>query len=89
MNYLINVGLRFFCQMTTGKMVRCCLQVFFLSALGGSTAAESVRIIIRKIATTSVWSKFSMMGQKGKKSMQDMMLLKVIVSKYVQFVVPF
>ena len=30
-----------------------------------------------------------MMGQNGKKSMQDMMLLKVIVSKYLQFVVPF
>ena len=58
--------------------------VFFLSALGGATAAESVRIVLRKIATNSVWSKFSMMGQKGKKSLQDMMLLKGIIMVVMQ-----
>ena len=56
--------------------------VFFLSAFGGATTAESVRIVLRKIATNSVWSKFSMM--KGKKSLQDMMLLKGIVTVVMQ-----
>ncbi|ELU16013.1 hypothetical protein CAPTEDRAFT_221212 [Capitella teleta] len=43
----------------------------YLAALGGSTILDTVRRMMKKLATAQVWSQFSLLGRKSKKSLVD------------------
>jgi hypothetical protein len=47
------------------------LQALFLAAFGGSTCLETVRAILKKVASNQVFALYSLRGEKGKKPFQD------------------
>tara|TARA_B110000881_G_C18471737_1_gene461728 strand:+ start:755 stop:934 length:180 start_codon:yes stop_codon:yes gene_type:complete len=49
---------------------------------GGGDVGETVRRMMRKLATHKVWSLFNMVGRRGKKSFKKTEMFKVIKSEY-------
>lgn len=54
-----------------------------LTSTGGSKLQETVRRMMRKIATNGVWSSYSLRGRKGKVSLGEMTLCHTIISKNI------
>lgn len=57
-------------------------QIMFLTSLGGHSCGESVRRMMRKLGTNDLWSKYSLKGKKGKKKFEELILNRVIISKF-------
>ena len=55
------------------------LQAIFLAAFGGSTCLETVRAILKKVASNQVLALYSLRGEKGKKPFQDHLMYRVVL----------
>ena len=57
------------------------LQTQYLSALGGHSLGDAVCRIFQKLGANSVWSSYSLKGNKGKQAYTDLPLCSVVISK--------
>ena len=55
------------------------LQVLFLAAFGGCTCLETVRAILKKVASNQVLAQYSLRGKKGKKPLQEHLMYRVVL----------
>ncbi|XP_064107049.1 uncharacterized protein LOC135216035 [Macrobrachium nipponense] len=51
----------------------------YLSSLGGHSLGDTVRRIIKKLGSNSVWSSYSLKGRKGKLAFTDLPICKVVI----------
>jgi len=58
-------------------------KVNFLAALGGVRPSESVRKMLRKLGTKSLWSGYSLRGKKATKPFSESPLMRFLKSKFL------
>lgn len=56
----------------------------FLAALCGHNCGESVRRIMSKLGTNSLWSSYSLKGKKGKLVFRDLPLCKIVIKACIR-----
>lgn len=59
------------------------LQTASLATLGGNSLADTVRRIIRKLGTNSLWSHYSLKGRKGKIPLIGLPIVRLVISMYL------
>ena len=55
------------------------LQALFLASFGGCTCLETVRAMLKKVASNQVLALYSLRGKKGKKPFQDHLMYRVVL----------
>ena len=55
------------------------LQALFLAAFSGCTCLETVRAILKKVASNQVLAQYSLRGKKGKKPFQEHLMYRVVL----------
>lgn len=58
------------------------LQTASLATLGGNSLADTVRRIIRKLGTNSLWSHYSLKGRKGKIPLIGLPIVRLVISVF-------
>ena len=58
-------------------------KVNFIAALGGVRPPESVRKMLRKLETNSLWSGYSLRGKKAKNPFSESPLMRCLKSKFL------
>ncbi|MGH0131321.1 UNVERIFIED_CONTAM: hypothetical protein FKN15_045545 [Acipenser sinensis] len=56
-------------------------KICYLSSLGGITLGDTVRRIMKKVATYRVWAQFSLKGRKGKSALADISICRVLLNE--------
>ena len=63
------------------------LQALFLAAFGGSTCLETIRAILKKVASNQVLALYSLRGKDGKKPFQDHLMYRVVLREWNFYVI--
>ena len=56
-------------------------QVCMLTACGGRKVRDTVRKMMRKLGTNGLWSNYSLVGRKGKRSLKEQHIYRLLFSE--------